>query len=281
LVKLGTSAAFMGCVGQDSAGKDLISLLQAIGVNIEGIQLHPTAPTRQVYVTRSLEGERHFAGFGEISSTEFADTQFNADLLPISLFKDAEYFVTGTLGLAYEGSRQGIIRGIELAKQYKVKIFVDINWRPVFWDDSQDPKALITNILQAADVIKCSDEEAQWLFNTQDPAEIKQICPKTQGILVTAGEKGCSYQLGDIKGHQEVFSVDSKDTTGAGDSFVAGFLDQCCRMGDRCLTEASTVEQVIRYASAVGALTTTQAGAIAAQPTAGEVKTFLEGFDGK
>ncbi|MGK7932552.1 MAG: carbohydrate kinase [Microcystaceae cyanobacterium] len=275
LVKLGISSAFIGCIGNDNAGAELKQLLGEVGVNIDGVQSHPTAPTRQVYVTRSLTGERTFAGFGEISTTEFADAQFNADLLSSSLFKEAQYLVTGTLGLAYTGSFQGMMKAVELAKQHKVKIFLDINWRPVFWDESQDPKTIITPLLQSADIIKCSDEEAQWLFNTEEPRQIEQYCPQARGILVTAGEKGCTYKIGDLEGHQEVFEVKSTDTTGAGDSFVAGFLAQCCHMGDRIFDDPTLAKQAIRYASAVGALTTTQPGAIASQPTAEEVNKFL------
>lgn len=275
LVKLGISSAFVGCVGKDQAGEELKQLLADIGVNIDEVQSAPTAPTRQVYVTRALSGERTFAGFGDIPTTEFADTQFSSDLLSPTLFQAAQYLVTGTLGLAYEGSFQGIMKALELAKQDQVKIFLDVNWRPVFWHDGQDPKALITPLLQSADIVKCSDEEAQWLFKTEDPSQIKQHCPQAKAILVTAGEKGCTYKIGALEGHQDVFEVKSTDTTGAGDSFVAGFLAQCCRVGDRIFTDPTLAKQAIRYASAVGALTTTQPGAIASQPTAQEVEKFF------
>ena len=90
LVKLGTAAGFIGCVGQDRSGDTLVELLEAVGVDTSGVQRHPTAPTRQVYVTRSKEGERYFAGFGDIPTTEFADTSLGAEKLPESLFADAD-----------------------------------------------------------------------------------------------------------------------------------------------------------------------------------------------
>ena len=58
LIKLGISAAFIGCVGKDKPGDELVKILDKIGVNSTGIQRHTNAPTRQVYVTRSLTGER-------------------------------------------------------------------------------------------------------------------------------------------------------------------------------------------------------------------------------
>ncbi|HEY9658025.1 MAG TPA: PfkB family carbohydrate kinase, partial [Allocoleopsis sp.] len=59
LVKLGTPAGFIGCVGEDEAGEVLIDLLEATGVNVEGVQRH-RAPTRLVEVLRSMTGDRQF-----------------------------------------------------------------------------------------------------------------------------------------------------------------------------------------------------------------------------
>lgn len=89
LTKLGTPAAFIGCIGEDTIGNELISILEAIGVNTIGIQRHPTAPTRKVYVTRTEKGERHFAGFGETKTDNFADAYLDGKQLPESLFINA------------------------------------------------------------------------------------------------------------------------------------------------------------------------------------------------
>lgn len=277
LVKLGTTAGFVGCVGQDAAGDDLVALLETIGVDLTGVQRDPTAPTRQVYVTRSDAGERHFAGFGEIPTTDFADTRLMAQNLPESLFAEADYLVMGTLELAYPQSRQAIYRALELAKQYHVKIFIDINWRPVFWLNLAEAIPLIEGVLSQADLIKCSDEEAQWLFATDNSAAIAQKWANVTGVLVTAGDRGCTYTFGEFSGAIPAFQVQVVDTTGAGDSFVAGFLHQCTQQGDRLFQTPESIQEAVIYASAAGALTTTKPGAIAAQPTAQEVKEFLEG----
>jgi hypothetical protein len=63
LVKLGTRAAFAGCVGADGDGDALQSLLEDIGVDISLMQRSETAPTRRVMVERSVDGDRSFAGF--------------------------------------------------------------------------------------------------------------------------------------------------------------------------------------------------------------------------
>jgi len=93
--------------------------------------------------------------------------------------------------------------------------------------------------------------------------------------LVTSGEKGCAYCLSENEGRVPAFSVEVVDTTGAGDSFVAGFVHQLCQLGIHSLADPETAKKVVTYASAVGALTTMKPGAIAAQPTAAKVEAFL------
>ena len=75
LVKLGTQAGFIGCVGKDRAGEKLVQVLQKVGVDVTGVQRHSSAPTRQVNVVRTESGDRIFAGFRNHDTTEFADTK--------------------------------------------------------------------------------------------------------------------------------------------------------------------------------------------------------------
>jgi fructokinase len=275
LVKLGTAVAFMGTLGEDAPGHELVELLEKVGVDTTGVQRHPTAPTRQVNVVRSLEGDRTFAGFKDHHTTEFADTRTKADQLPKELFQAADFLVLGTLGLAYPESGQAIHRALELAEQYDVKILLDVNWRPVFWTNPDIAPQKIQELFKHIDFIKLSKEEAEWLFDTADPGAITYRLDSIEGVLVTDGEHGCAYCLGENEGKLPAFSVPVVDTTGAGDSFVAGFIHQLLTHGIHSLNDSETARKIVRYASATGALTTMKAGAIASQPTADEVEAFL------
>jgi fructokinase len=275
LVKLGTPSGFIGCVGQDDIGDLLVKLLQDLGVDISGVQRHPSAHTRGVYVTRSQTGDRTFAGFGETPTNEFADTRLQANQLPPKLFETADFLVLGTLGLAYPDSHAAITQALDFAAHYGTKVVLDINWRPVFWQNPAIAPQTIQEIVHRADLIKLTDEEADWLFGTTDPSAIAQRLNISSGVIVTAGEKGCAYCLKGNTGQLPAFSMPVLDTTGAGDGFLAGFLHQCCQRGLPSLADPTTTLEMITYASAVGGLTTIKAGAIASQPTAAEVDEFL------
>lgn len=275
LVKLGTPAGFIGCIGADEDGDALVQVLHDAGVDGSGIQRHDSAPTRGVYVVRTEEGDRQFAGFGQRDTAEFADTRLQADGLPSELFVNADFLVLGTLGLAYADTAEAIARALELAEQHFVKIVVDVNWRPIFWQDLEAAKVSIHNLLKRVDFLKLSAEEAEWLFETRDPGVIAHRVGTLEGVLITDGDKGCAYCLGENEGRVPAFPVEVEDTTGAGDSFLAGFLHQLSEQGIPALSNPQTTRDMVLYACAVGGLTATRAGAIAAQPSPAEVQAFL------
>jgi fructokinase len=64
------------------------------------------------------------------------------------------------------------------------------------------------------------------------------------------------------------------DTTGAGDGFVAGLLAGLLTNA-RAWESIPHLENVLRFANAVGALTTMQRGAIPALPTRSQVAEFM------
>jgi sugar/nucleoside kinase (ribokinase family) len=68
--------------------------------------------------------------------------------------------------------------------------------------------------------------------------------------------------------HAAGFRVNAVDTTGAGDSFAAGFV--------HALLTGRLLRECLLLANATGALSTTRVGGTAAQPTAGELSAFVE-----
>lgn len=44
------------------------------------------------------------------------------------------------------------------------QVLVDVNWRPVFWEDVSQAPGIILPYVGKADIVKLSDEEAEWLF---------------------------------------------------------------------------------------------------------------------
>lgn len=43
-------------------------------------------------------------------------------------------------------------------------MLIDVNWRPVFFEEETAAKKVIYPYVEQADVLKMSDEEAEWLY---------------------------------------------------------------------------------------------------------------------
>jgi len=92
-------------------------------------------------------------------------------------------------------------------------------------------------------------------------------------VVVTAGERGLAWhsrddsRFGPGQGWFPPFAVDAVDTTGAGDAFHGSFA-----VG---LSAGMGWAELLRYASAVGALCCTKYGARIGIPTGAEVAAFL------
>jgi fructokinase len=272
LVRLGVPSALVGAIGQDTHGSSLADLLRQAGVNCAGLQV-TWYPTRIVEVLCTEAGDRTFGGFVGGHTTDFADAHLDRQKLPLALLQSTQALVTGTLGLAYPETRAAMERAAAIAIANGGRLIVDVNWRPTFWPDPTTALPTLLPWLQQAHWLKVSLDEALLLFETDQVAVLADRFPQAN-ILLTDGAQGCHYAIAGMTGHVPAFGVEALETTGAGDAFLAGILDQLVKHQWH-LASPAQLHSMITFANAMGALTTLKPGAIAAQPTGEELLAFL------
>ena len=81
------------------------------------------------------------------------------------------------------------------------------------------------------------------------------------------GEKGVVYATSDGENFVESIKVDAVDTTGAGDAFNGGLAV--------AISEGKPIEEAIRFANIVGALSVTKIGTAPAMPYREEIDRML------
>ncbi len=273
LAQLGQKAQLISCIGTDDLGSKIKQKLIEREVDLSTLQEKQSHPTRAVYVELSDEGDRRFVGFGEFDSSAFADTQITWSEQMASELEPGDIMLSGSLELAFPVSSQAVEQAVDAAHKRGVKVFIDPNLRPVFWANGEQDLAKIKSLCQKANFLKLSKEEAQDLCGSEELDQVVKTFPKAEGVFVTDGAAGAQYQFGSYRGFMPAFEINAQDTTGAGDGFIAGLLYKLTEKSQFSSNEE--VSQMVRFASAVGALVALGKGPIDPQPTLAEVKEFL------
>ena len=73
------------------------------------------------------------------------------------------------------------------------KLFVDVNWRPVFWPDAAAAKQEILDFLAMADIVKISDADLEYLYEMQFITALLNPCAVSLcgWVLLLLGFMGC------------------------------------------------------------------------------------------
>ena len=285
LRKLNVPTAFIGCLGNDDFGKEFIKLFKKLEINIEFLQIAKQSSTRVVRVVRDTFGDRSFSGFESVGQNAFADELL--DKLSIiknknlrKQFLNTDYIVTGTNILASPKSSEFILFILDYAKDFNIKFVIDVNWRDIFWDNSNTLKEekfkKVKKFLNYSHILKLASEEAKLFFDTTSPAAISRVLINKPDVIITDGPNPITWHINGENGCNEVFNNSSKieDTTGAGDAFLAGLISRYYIYSN--LKDKFMIKKCIDFASVCGLLTCFGEGAIEQQPEERLVYKFLE-----
>lgn len=246
LKKLGIDVALIGRVGADDLGDFIINKFNEAGLNTAGIKRDPETGTCSSMVLAHPDGERSFIYY------HGANANLKAEDVDFSLLEGCKIFHVGYALIlpSFDGRPAG-----ELLKKIQQRGCLTVV--DTAWDHEGKWMAALEPYLPYTDVFLPSLNEAQMLSGKEEPPEIAQF-------FLDAGVKIVGIKLGArgsyVRSQKEEiwappFKVNPIDTTGAGDAFVAGFI--------AALVKGWPLEQVARFANAVGALATTGLGATA------------------
>jgi fructokinase len=281
LAKLGLKVGFIGKVGNDHFGYRLKDALEGMGVCTKGLVMDQEARTTLAFVHLLANGERAFTfyrGYG-------ADTLLRPDEIDPSMF-NTRVVHFGSLSLTDEPARSATLYALHEARKRNVLVSYDPNLRPRLWRGLGEARQAILSVMDQADIVKVSEEELEFLTGIDDVvAGSRRMFSdyNLKMLLVTLGDRGCYFRTAGLEDHVPGFAVSTVDTTGAGDAFLGGILYGILSHRKRLQEwDREDVTAAVRFANAVGALSTTKNGAIPAMPSLEEIHRFLacaSGFD--
>jgi fructokinase len=271
--RLGAESAFMGKVGDEAFGHYLAGVLRDEGVDVSGMRYDAEARTGLAFIAKPDENTYDILFYRNPG----ADMRLRPDELDRGMLSGTRAFHFGSISLIQEPSRSATLEAIRVARDGGALISFDVNYRPNLWsrDEARDR---VQPVLGEASLVKVNEDELELLTGSADLEEGsgKLLAQGVEVCVVTLGPEGSYFRVTQGGGSVAPFRVETVDATGCGDAFVAGLLWQLVRGGDwRAHLDVPRMREALRYANAVGALTSTRQGAIPALPTAQMVDGFL------
>ncbi|HEX3880157.1 MAG TPA: carbohydrate kinase family protein, partial [Bryobacteraceae bacterium] len=215
LSTLGASVRLLGAVGRDEQGQFLLESLQRAGVDIHAVTLGVEATAASIVMVNGA-GDRKFLHRVGASATAFtAPVQFTPELTAgMAYYHLASLFILPNL-------RKHAPETLGRSRAAGLITSLDTNWDPEGrWMQDLAP------CLPHLDIAFFNEDEARMTTGTADPRKAAKFLLErgVRTAVLKLGARGCAIYTGADEILCPAFDVEAKDTTGAGDCFVAGFL---------------------------------------------------------
>jgi len=271
LARLGVRSRFITKLGKDPFGRYLKNTLEKNGIDTSHIIFTEAYQTGLVFVALDDDKVPSFSFYGKPS----ADMMLGPNEVGAESVSGAEFFHVGTVSMVTEKNRDATFKLIDMAEKDGVKVSFDPNLRLHLFSDHDLLRDIAWEVSRKSSLIKLNRDEL--LFMTGDD-DYKKSARKllelgAEAVVVTLGPEGAYYLCNDGDGMSSGFEVDVKDTTGAGDGFVAGLLSRLCEVA--WPPGKDELENATNFANAVAAIVCTKVGAVSALPDIKRVEDFL------
>ena len=254
--RLGLRVAYSGVVGDDIFGRFMLASLAERGVDTGGIRVEPALKTGLTVILSHVNDRAILTYLGAINTLQ-------AGQVDRALLRRARHVHTTSYFL-HHALQAELPALLAEARSLGCTVSMDTNWDPTErWAGG------LAEALSQVDVFLPNEQEALAITDRPTIADaLTTLAQNIPTVVVKRGAAGAICQQGQKRIENAGFQVEVVDTTGAGDSFDAGFLYGYLHNWP--------VDEAVALACACGALSTRAAGGVAAQATLTEAQTMLK-----
>jgi sugar/nucleoside kinase (ribokinase family) len=252
--KLGLNVGICAVVGDDLFGRFMRESLADAGVDATGIAVDSSTPTGVTVVLSGPEDRAILTMPGTIAG-------LRRELIHPTLVSRARHVHVSSYYLQTSLS-PALPELFDEVRAAGATTSLDPNWDPSGeWDGG------LLELLHKVDVFLPNAMEATRSAHTSDlEAAARTLARRARLVVVKDGERGALASDGTDLYRVEGMPIRAVDTTGAGDSFDAGFLAAWLR--------DEPIDRALAIANACGSLSTRAIGGVGAQPTLDEALTL-------
>ncbi|MCJ1685950.1 carbohydrate kinase [Rathayibacter sp. VKM Ac-2927] len=250
LARLGREATLVTDIADDERGRRIAEHLGASGVTV----LHGDA-------------ERTSTARARLQADGSAEYDFDLSWNPPAADpSSATHVHTGSIAVYLEPGGSAIVELLE-ALPAGVTASVDANIRPALVGEHSDALARFERVAAACEIVKLSDEDAEWLYPTMQLDEVltRLLELGAQLAVVTRGGEGLLLASSVARATVPAARIVVADTIGAGDSAMGAILDEAFRQGlgapNGLLLDEPSLRAIGHWAARVAGITTSRSGA--------------------
>jgi len=255
LARLGNTVSFLSRIGTDLWGSFCLEILERGGVDVSKVIRDPALKTG-ITVSISSSKDRALVTFlgaiAELDEQDIPDTTLKEfDHVHLSSYYLQQRLRPGCHQLFARAGRLGLTTSLDPG-----------------YDPSETWGQDLLQTLEETDLFFPNEVEVLAITRSQTPEESLKVLANGRTLtVVKVGTQGCfAIHEGQLL-HQPAFPVEPADTTGAGDSFNAGFL--------HAWLHKLSLSDSLRVGAACGALSTLRPGGTGGQPDERELEAFL------
>ena len=253
-VRSGCEVSFIGGVGDDAPGKEMLGLLKSEGINTQGIITAKKESTGQAFITVDDSGQNSITIYaGANYAFGSAEVEQNQDLIINSDFLISQF----------ETPLAATIKGFEIAHESGVKTILN---------PAPGMAKIPADLLKLTDIITPNETEAETItgikVTDEKTAQMAAVKLHNQGVktvIITIGAKGAFYDYQNQRELVPAFKVKAVDTTAAGDTFIGA-------MTSLLQPDFSNLKDAVLFANKASSLTVQKYGAQPAIPYVKDIK---------
>ncbi|MCK5811316.1 MAG: carbohydrate kinase family protein [Clostridiales bacterium] len=219
VARLGGKTCYLGKLGNDSIGKDIISSLKSEGISCKHIVVDKSVCSPFNVAVYQGEKMRRKGGY-LLPNSLLSITK--KDIIKITSIMKKNDWVIVEIG---EIPLEKVLFFCQEAKKKHVHILLDVDLDPI--KQCMGDISLINDIFMIADILLPNIEALKSMYNIDDNKVLLERLFEqfNKPIVMTAGKKG-AYYISEFEKYTNVLAskVEVIDTVGAGDAFHGGLL---------------------------------------------------------
>ncbi|MGB3730440.1 5-dehydro-2-deoxygluconokinase [Microbacterium sp.] len=262
----GHAVSLVSRVGNDPFGRYLLRELDHLGVDRRLVVTDPTLKTPLTFCEIFPPDDFPLYFYREPKAP---DHNIEAGDLDAGILRSARLLWMTVTGLSQEPSRATHSAALA-ARGSAGENILDLDYRPMFWEDPAQATAAIAEVLPHITVAVGNREECEVAVGETEPGRAADALLE-RGVrlaIVKQGPKGVLAKTADETVEVPPYPVEVVNGLGAGDAFGGALIHG--------LLEGWGLERILRFANVAGAIVASRLECSTAMPSSAEVESILQ-----